>query len=228
VSQAATYFALAFVTISPAWAQPVVAHWFPIHTGDRWIYQHETRDETGLGAAHLEIHHWKTEKTVAGSWNIPEGTLAGINVRLMEGAPPTGRAVDPNPAYLIRGDCAYLTYVEWNPRDHQLTPAFRQHLLAGHLAPDFCFPLVVGKTWGAPHWGDWRPPSNAKDWRVQSASGQPATFHLKSISSYPGSGQTVDIWFEKGAGIVRELDIHHGTIGEERTRLVRFEPAPRR
>jgi len=225
---AAPYLALAFISIGPGFAQSPAADWFPVHVGARWIYEHETRDDIGAGRAHLEIHRWKTENSVAGSWNIPEGTLAGINARVTEGAPPAGRGVDPNPAYLIRGDCAYLTYVEWDPRDHQLTPAFRQQLLAGHLAPDFCFPLVVGKTWGAPHWGDWRPPSDAKDWLVQSVSRQPATFHVKSISSYPGSGQTVDIWFEKGTGIVRELDIHHGTIGEERTRLLRFEPPSRR
>jgi hypothetical protein len=50
-------------------------------------------------------------------------------------------------------------------------------------------------------------------------------FHITNISSYPGSGMTVDIWFEKGVGIVSQEEIHHGTIGEERTRLLRFEPA---
>lgn len=54
------------------------------------------------------------------------------------------------------------------------------------------------------------------------------TFHVTSVSSYLGSGMTVDIWFEKGVGIVRGEEIHHGTIGEERTRLVRFEPASQR
>jgi len=68
----------------------------------------------------------------------------------MEGSPPDGYRVRPDPAYLIRGDCLYSDAVDWDPSVHQLTPDFREHLLAGHIAADFCFPLVVGKTWGAP------------------------------------------------------------------------------
>jgi hypothetical protein len=37
----------------------------------------------------------------------------------------------------------------------------------------------------------------------------------------------VDTWFEKGVGIIRKDQIHHGTIGELHTRLLRFEPAAR-
>jgi hypothetical protein len=36
---------------------------------------------------------------------------------------------------------------------------------------------------------------------------------------------TAEIWFQEGTGIVREEEIHHGTIGEERTRLLTFTPA---
>ncbi len=143
----------------------------------------------------------------------------------MEGSPPEGWRVEEERAYLIRTSCLYVNGVDWDPSRRQLTPAFRQDLLAGHIAADFCFPLAVGRTWGAPNWADWRPPTDTKDWRVQSASAG-NTFHITSVSSYLGSGQTADIWFEKGVGIVREEEIHHGTIGEERTRLVRFEPGP--
>jgi len=51
--------------------------------------------------------------------------------------------------------------------------------------------------------------------------------YVISIPPYLGSGMTAEIWFEKGVGMVREEEIHHGTVGETRTRLVRFEPAPR-
>jgi hypothetical protein len=51
------------------------------------------------------------------------------------------------------------------------------------------------------------------------------TFHVSSISAYPGSGETVELWFQKGVGIIREDEIHHGTVGERKTRLLRFEPA---
>jgi hypothetical protein len=70
-------------------------------------------------------------------------------------------------------------------------------------------------------------PEDAKDWQVVGITvrDKQETFHIRSISSYPGSGVTSDIWFEKGVGVVREEDIHHGTIGDSQTRLLRFEPA---
>jgi hypothetical protein len=61
----------------------------------------------------------------------------------------------------------------------------------------------------------------------QSAPGRGPAFHVKSISSYPGSGVSVDIWFAKGVGVIRELQVHHGTYGEERTTLIEFDPARR-
>jgi hypothetical protein len=215
--------ALAFLSSGQASDQNAVAEWCPVHAGDKWIYAHETRDDTGQGPAHLEFHRWKTEETTIGSWTIPEGTLVERRVRVVESSPRAGYHENPNPAYLIRGDCLYLSYVDWEPPRHQLTPAFREDLFAGHIAADLCFPLVAGKTWGAPNWAPWRAPADAKDWRV-AATDQPNTFHITSVSSYPGSGMTADIWFEKGVGIVRKEEIHHGTIGEGRTRLLRFEP----
>jgi len=83
--------------------------------------------------------------------------------------------------------------------------------------------LVVHKTWGAPNWGGIRRASEGTDWKV--AGTQHNTVHITSASSYLGSGMTADIWFEKGVGVVREEEIHHGTIGEERNQLLRFEPA---
>ncbi len=136
-----------------------------------------------------------------------------------------------DPAYFIRGACFYGYYGEaaWDSATHTPSPDFLKGLTVGWLAPDFCFPLVVGKTWGAPHGlPDWHVtrPELARDWKVADVVG-PA-FHVTNISGYPGSGMSVDIWFEKGVGIVREEEIHHGTIGEERTRLLRFEPERRR
>lgn len=215
-------------------SQNAVADWFPVQVGDKWIYLHETRDDTGEGPAHPEIHLWKTEETVVRLSTIPEGTLVELQVRLIEGTAPQWGRADSNPAYLVRGDCLY-TSVDWDHRTHQLTAEYREDLLDGHTAPDFCFPLVLRKTWGAPHWADWRPPAEAQDWKVvavklhdPSALDKQRTFHITSVSSYLGSGMTADIWFEKDVGIVREELIHHGTVGEERTRLLRFEPASRR
>jgi hypothetical protein len=61
---------------------------------------------------------------------------------------------------------------------------------------------------------------------VAGVEGAPPVFHIKSTSSYLGSGMTGEIWLQKGVGIVRDEYIHHGTLGEEHLRLVRFEAAP--
>ena len=235
VRLARPYLALILISGGQACAQNAAASWFPVHLGDKWIYEYETRDENGEGRAHLVIHRWKTEETTIGSWTIPEGTVVGRQVRVTEGSPPTGSSVNPNPAYLIRGDCLYAD-VNWNPSAHQLTADFLKELDAS-LSPDFCFPLVVHKTWGAPHGlPDWdvTRPEKARDWQVArirvrdpSAPDKQKTFQITSISSYPGAGVTVDIWFEKSVGVVREEEIHHGTI-ERRARLLRFEPATER
>jgi len=211
--------AIMVVTAAGADTQSAASEWFPAHPGDRWIYEFTTRDDNGRGRAHLDVHSWKTEETTSGTWDIPEGLLVARQVRVIEGAPRAGWRVDPNPAYLVRGDCLYAGFgVGWDPETHRLTEEFRKELLAGQIAPDFCFPLSPRKQWGAL---DSRPDS-----KVKGAKGD--TFHITNISSYPGSGMDVDVWFEKGVGIVREDEIHNGTIGEIHVRLVRFEPASQR
>jgi hypothetical protein len=232
---ASLWLALGLIWSGQAFAQDAVSDWFPLHAGDKWIYGYERRDDTGEGRAHLDIHRWKAEETIIGSWTISEGTLVVKHVRVVGGSLPLGYRVNPQPAFLIRGDCLYSNAVGWEPSVHQLTPEFREHLSAGHISADFCFPLAVGKTWGAPHWGDWRALAEAKDWRVAGIKvldpwvpGKQWTFRITSVSSYLGSGMTADIWFEKGIGIVHMEKIHHGTIGEDRTRLLRFKPASRR
>jgi hypothetical protein len=226
-------------TQQPSPAQPPVGDWFPVHAGDKWIYEHETRDDTGGGKAHLDIHTWTTEETTTGSWTVPEGTLIGRKVQITEGSPPKEwrvDAVDPNPVYLIRGDCLYkLGADDWEPSTRQLSSDFLKWLGDGEISADFCFPLVVHRTWGAPNWGGIRPASEAKDWEVAgikvrdpSAPDKQNTFHVKSIPPYLGSGMTDDIWFAKGVGIVLEDLVHHGTIGEERTGLLHFESASQR
>ncbi len=207
------YLSLCLVSFGQTQAPGVVANWFPTHPGDRWIYDHDDRNENGSGRAHPVIERWRTEQTIIGSWSIPEGTLIETHVQPV-GDLPAAIHVQPNPAYLIQNNCLYESEVNWNPTTHQLTDAFRQGLLAGEYSPDFCFPLSAGKTWG--HQG-------TKDWRATPI--KPGVFLIKSISYYPGSGQTEDIVFEKGVGILSEHGVHHGTYGEQRTQLVKFQPA---
>jgi hypothetical protein len=228
------YFTLVFFS-GGVCAQDAVANWFPIHVGDKWTYEHTTRDEHGEGRAHPEIHTWKTEETIVGSWAVPEGTLVERQVRVIEGS-PRGR-VDPSPAYLIRENCVYAEYggTAWDPQTHQVTAEFRKALVVGYVSPDFCFPLAVHRRWGAQHglpvWGVTRP-EEAKDWEVAeikdhdlSVPGSQNTYHITSISAYPGAGITVDIWFAKGIGVLRKEAAHHGTLGEERIGLLKFESA---
>src|ERR1700730_1644223 len=158
------YLPLLLISGGQAQAQDVAANWFPVHVGNKWLYEHETRDETGEGRDHLEIHSWKTEETIFGSWTIPEGTLVGRQVRVIEGSLRKGYRVDSDPAYLIRRDCLYrLRGVDWEPAARQLTPDFLKWLGDGEISADLCFPLAVHKKWGAPHWGV-RPASEANDW----------------------------------------------------------------
>jgi hypothetical protein len=140
--RALLYLALVFVWSDQGVAQTGVADWFPIHVGDKWIYEHETRDDDGGGTGHLAIRRWKTEETTVGSWTIPEGKLVGIQVRVTEGSPRTGYTVAPNLAYLIRGDCLYrLGANDWEPPTHQLSPDFLKWLGVGEFSADFCFPV---------------------------------------------------------------------------------------
>jgi hypothetical protein len=71
------------------------------------VYGYERRDDTGEGRAHLDIHRWKAEETIIGSWTISEGTLVVKHVRVVGGSLPLGYRVDTQPAFLIRGDCLY-------------------------------------------------------------------------------------------------------------------------
>jgi len=206
------YLAWIVFLAGPACAQNAVTDWFPVHVGDKWTYDYESRDDNGGGPRHPEIRKWTTEETTVGSWTVPEGLMVERQVRA---TPPK-----PDRVFLIRGNCVYADIV-WDPASRQLKDEYRKGLDTW-LSPDFCFPLTRGKTWGAPHglpdWGVTRP-EDAKDWRVAGGG------HIQSISAYPGSGTTVDVWFKKGVGVVRQVQIHHGTIGERRVRLVRFEPA---
>ena len=233
------YFALILVADGRACAQNASDEWFPAHVGDKWTYEYTSRDENGRGRAHLDVHAWKTEEMTTGLWVVPEGTLIERQVRIVEGSPREGWGTNATPAYLLQGNCVYgdLGDADWDASAHQLNPHFLVSLTAGEVSPNFCFPLTLHKMWGAPHGlPDWNVPrpEQARDWAVVSVTvrdpATPAgqtTFHIINISAYPGSGETVDTWFAKGVGVVRKDEVHHGTIGELRTRLLRFQPASR-
>jgi len=49
-------FAYVLISNGEVYAKNVAASWFPVEVGNKWIYEHETRDDIGQGRAHLDIH----------------------------------------------------------------------------------------------------------------------------------------------------------------------------
>jgi hypothetical protein len=116
----------------------------------------------------------------------------------------------------VRHNCVYNLdwpmHLDALDEKNQLRSEFRAKLSEGKVSPQFCFPLLVGRSWGAG--GDYL-------WRVSQKTNA-RSFH---ITSYIGSGTSIDIWFEKGVGVIRERDLHNGTYWEEAKRLLHFAPA---
>lgn len=212
---AIVWFAATLMASGPA------DNWISLQPGDRRVYEHESRDQDSSAPQGVLVTRWRTDETVQARVETPAGTLVVSNV-VAEGTPLF--PFESETAVLIREACLYeLHRGEWTPGTREFAPEWITELNAGHIAPDFCFPLTPGKTWGAPHCGDWRPPSQAKDWLVQSvASGE---FRIVSTSSYPGSGETVEIRFRRREGVVLKKSVHHGTIGIRSRRLVSFQSA---
>jgi hypothetical protein len=220
---------LLVVTLRAVEAQDVVSSWYPIHVGDHWTYEHETRDGSqGGGIINPEITRWRTEETIVSSVATPDGVLLVKHVQ----------ALNPNSGveerhYLVHQDCVYalderlLLASEQAGRplqaldqNGQLTQAFRSELTSGDFPADFCFPLETGKRWGKLSEEMRSVVGIDNDAPIPSdARGQ--TFHL---SAHPGSGETDDIWFAKGVGVIREQWVHHGTYEETRLDLIRFDP----
>jgi len=142
----------ACISGSQAFAQSAVTDWIPIHAGDKWTYQHQTLDDTGRGRRHSEVHRWQTEEIITGLWTVPEGMLVGRRVRVVAGSPQMGRRVDPDPAFLIRGNCLYrLSTRDWEPSAHQLTSDFLKWLTAGEISADFLFSSSARQTEHSSH-----------------------------------------------------------------------------
>ncbi len=208
ISKAAVLLACA----SAAFSQDELKSWIPTNWGDTRIYQHESGRE-----------RWKTEETVEKPVTVPEGIIVIRGIRTFDGKPSSPRP--KKEAWLIHGDCLYdLTAGDWDPtHPKELSSTFRAKLPweGGEHERVFCFPLADGKTWGK---------ESGHEWRVAGVTDQdPAsldkgrTYH---VSSYIGSGLTEDIWFERGAGIVKEDEVHNGE--QTHSQLLFFEPAPAR
>jgi hypothetical protein len=231
------------VTLMPNWrvvsAQDVALSWYPAQPGNSWIYLHESRDAGNRGIAHPMIERWKTEETIISTRSVPAGTLVVQRTKvfghvMLNGWLPVNdvtKRVRSESYFLLHEDCLYglrdinregpegiLDALDDN---HQIRPPYLDALLHGNIAPDFCFPMTVGSSWGqVPD----TSPAEEDVWHVKAVNGDPfgatgaRTSHL---FAHQGSGTVADVWFEQGVGVLQEVVEHHGTYWEDRRQLLR-------
>ena len=200
-------------------AGSVVEAWFPLKIGDKWTYAFESRDGTYGGIAHPTITRFRYVDTIQSVTITPDGTLVELATEWLQPAPKAGHTAISH--LLARGSCVY--YLDGAAafgnrhaldRGGHLTPEFRKELLADKVPPQFCFPLRVSKVWGTKANFEWSVRGETR-----AANGR-GIFH---VYTFLGAGTTVDIWFQKGRGVVRERELHNGTYWEDRTTLLRTE-----
>ena len=199
--------------------------WFPLGVGNQWIYEHESREGS---REHPLVTRWQTVETVIGRLPISEGIVVLRRVQVNGNA--TGgwlqtRYGESN--YLIRKGCLYFLdpHDSWNEQEHRLTPDYQTRLQGGEVQPEFCFPLVVGQSFGKdspPGWVPSRVVGRGSGREFAAASISEDAFH---VVSHLTSADETHFWFEKGIGITGEWDRHNGTYEEYRVRLLGFHPA---
>ena len=225
-----------FAAVSSAQGDPLA--WFPLQVGNRWLYEHEWKSGDQRRPT---VERWVTEESVVGSVTIPEGVVVLREVKRQSTAPeqPTrilgldGRVHElqqdldggyvvtrQREPYLVRGSCVYVIDDGFDEQTQQLRPTYRKYLAEGVLSPDFCFPLEMGDRWG-----------NADiPWRIEPASSSGAKTILAPqyanathiLSDHFGSGGRMDVWFQKGIGVVAEHYWHNGSYDEYTKKLVSF------
>jgi hypothetical protein len=200
----------------PAGQNTQIGEWFPLSVGDTWIYAVEARDGTEGGTAHPRISRFQLVDTIRSAKNTPDGTILEMTTVALQPAPKEARSGSSH--LLVRDNCVYAinginAIEDYHALDQagSLTPEFRGLLLAGEVSPQFCFPLSNRKVWGSKSDFVWRVVGASRD------AGGNKVFH---VTTYLGSGSLVDVWFQKGRGVVRERERHRGTYWEVRTRLL--------
>jgi hypothetical protein len=225
-----------FSIVASAQEDPLA--WFPLQVGSRWVYEHEWKSGD---RNRPDVDHWTTEETVTGWVNIAEGLVVLREVKeLGKATGPAIRVIGPDgrlrfvqgkthgaylitrdsAPYLVNGNCIYvIDPPAWDFQSRELRPNYRKYLSEGSLSPDFCFPLQIGREWG-----------NIKSdmpWRVEPArdglvSFLPAEYAnaIHIFSGHFGSGGLMDVWFQRGIGVVGEHYIHNGTYDEYTKKLI--------
>jgi hypothetical protein len=220
---------LAFVLAVPILAaqeDPLV--WFPLEVGNRWIYDHESKSGD---AQRPEVTRWTTDEAVTEAVTIPEGLIVLRQVKQQGESPGDYLTERDNAPYLVHKSCIYSLAGGWGPKGQDdawdnaaktLILEYRQALESGEASPDLCFPLRTANQWG----------NNDIPWRVKGRGDGGSSFlpevfkdafHI--FSSHFGSGGLMDVWLEKGVGIVGEHYLHDGTYDEYTRKLRQFIPA---
>jgi hypothetical protein len=192
--------------------------WFQVHISDRWVYQNESKSGQSQPS---DVSRWISEVTVTNIINIPQGEVVLRQVRYQGAYKGSGYVADYGDGnYLVRGNCIYFLDAAWD--SGALKPDYIKALDNGAVSPDLCFPMEPGKKWGTPD----RP------WHVEGADNSGSLFSpmvpsdaIHIVSDHFGSGGHMDLWFERGVGIVAERYVHNGTLDEYSRILQRFVPA---
>ena len=215
-------------------AQDAVFTWYPLEVGNSWTWQIEFLYGDRV---HPSFERLMMEQSIVGSTSDAElgGTLVTRRNRVFNDVTSVNfipeynaaRRVAPESHLLVFRNCVYILdgpdagSAKIAPGSGHTRASYHDSLLRGTVQPDFCFPLMAGRTWG-------RIPSRELDpdfvWNVVSLNadryGPPdgTTFRLITRA---GSGTVINRWFTKGIGVVQENGEHHGTYDEHRTRLIR-------
>lgn len=196
--------------------------WFPLQVGNSWIYQQEWK--TG-DLQRPEVTRWTTKETITGLLTIPEGLVVLRQVK-QQGESRGGYVAERGSSnYLVHGSCVYFLDDSWDNGERNLRSQYRRDLSNGTLAPDLCFPLKNGERWGTKD-VPWRVHGTGHSTDSFLPPGHESMFHI--ATSHFGSGGHMDLWFEKGVGVVAERYIHQGTYEEYTKRLQLFTPVVRK
>ncbi|HLK65195.1 MAG TPA: hypothetical protein VKU19_17260 [Bryobacteraceae bacterium] len=212
---------------APLFAQDAVASWFPMTVGNHWVYEHEALDGT---ARSPRVVKWQTDESITGLLALAEGTVVLRYVQYEGETPGSWLSKYGESHYLIRNSCLYFLdgAYSWDAENRQLTPEFREKLLANQELPAFCFPLVAGKKFATELPAGFTPSKVVGTGRGSGFTPSSVSDQAFRVEIHLFAADTTRFWFEKGVGITGLWDWHNGSYSEYRVRLVKFEPAKAR
>lgn len=195
-----------------------VADWLPLQPGTSWTYL--VQHSAGNPDKPTIIEHRITLK-ITRHVQMKEGLLV---IREATGARDDLSSSFDTGHWFIRGNQVFdLPTMFLGPND-VISGDFLNSVLSGDATPSLQFPLTMNSQWAERNRK--RP---ADDffycWYVsgRGAQGRAVTMPVSSdayILTYQALSGPVEVWFEKGKGIVAQWDYHAGTYWENNVRLI--------